>query len=328
MGFWAEYYSTLLKGVTATTWKEKIEARKLVKGLNKEDHQLFVTIRREVEEHKVTRALGDMEKFVPRIAHTADVAERLIFNAITQDRQIIKAENDILQALRELSEKVRNNPNNQVLRKVERELAISVYQGCKEADSEDREEYKIVLEILNESGKHHKFWMRKIRLAFQNEQNQNILARWVIRSEIVDETRNIKKLQRVAIDIRDLTKKVEAQKDSKHQTDLLEKSLIRDYEEVRVAVQKAFKDSYLIKKRVLLMFLKILFDLHTLRQLIENWVSVHNLPEQSGKRLIEEVMGIEDKIAKHFKPLAQGFRIIIAAIDNIQNLALKVAHEV
>ena len=49
MGFWAKYYSTLLKGLTATSWKERSEAKRLVRGLKREDHELYVKIREEVE---------------------------------------------------------------------------------------------------------------------------------------------------------------------------------------------------------------------------------------------------------------------------------------
>ena len=321
MGFWAEYYSTLFKGLTATSWKEKVEARRLVRGLKKEDHELFDTIRQEVEEHRVTRALRDLNKIVPQINKTAEIAEKLIFNEITQERQAINAEKSILEALKKLSDVAAANPKNQVIKKIERELAISVYQGSKDAESEDRKEYKIVMEILDESHLHHKDWMEKIRLMFQKEDKQSILTRWALRSEIADEKRDIKMLRRVAEDILDLIPKVKAQKDSKKAGDLLESTLAKDYEKVRVGVQDAFKNTYLIKKRVLLMFMKILFDLHTLQEMITKWAEESDLPRESSERLIEKVQKVEEDIEKHFQPLAQGFRILISAIDNIQNLA-------
>ena len=177
------------------------------------------------------------------------------------------------------------------------------------------------MEILDESHLHHKDWMEKIRLMFQKEDKQSILTRWALRSEIADEKRDIKMLRRVAEDILDLIPKVKAQKDSKKAGDLLESTLAKDYEKVRVGVQDAFKNTYLIKKRVLLMFMKILFDLHTLQEMITKWAEESDLPRESSERLIEKVQKVEEDIAKHFQPLAQGFRILISAIDNIQNLA-------
>ena len=64
MGFWSEYYSTLFKGLAATSWKEKVEARRLVKGLHKEDHKLYVEIRAKVAEHRVTSALRELERYI------------------------------------------------------------------------------------------------------------------------------------------------------------------------------------------------------------------------------------------------------------------------
>ena len=75
------------------------------------------------------------------------------------------------------------------------------------------------------------------------------------------------------------------------------------------------------------MFMKILFDLHMLREMITKWEEESNLPRESSEKLKGEVQKVEDEIAKHFQPLAQGFRIVISAIDNIQNLALQEANQ-
>lgn len=327
VGFWAKYYSTLFKGLTATSWKERREARRLVRGLKNEDHELYVKIREEVETHHVTGALKDLKHFIKQVRKSAEVAENLIFNAITQDRQIIKAEKEILDALRELSRKV-SNSQNKVLKKVEKELAIAIYQGSKDAEGEERGEYKIVMEVINETHQHHKDWMEKIRTAFQDKDNQSYLARWVIRGEINRETRDIRVLQKVAKDIKALAAKVQTQKFSKREEDMLEEGLVKDYELVRDSLKDAFYESYLIKKRDLLMFLKILFNLHTLREWLDNWVTKHDLPRANVDILIGKIKELEDNIAKHFQPIAQGFRIIINAVDNVQELALEEAQEI
>ena len=326
MGFWTEYYSTLLKGLTATSWKERSEAKRLVRGLKREDHELYVKIREEVGEHRVTAALKDLEHFITQVRKSAEVAEKLIFNAITQDNQILKAEKEILDALKELS-RITANSNNKVLRKLERELAISIYQGSKDAEGEERGEYKIVMEILDEVHKHHKDWMENIRTAFQDKDNQSYLARWAIRGEISRETRDIKALKKVAKDIKALTAKIKAQKASGKLDHWIQQSLEEDYLIVRDSLKDAFYESYLIKKRDLLMFLKILFNLHTLREWLLDWVTKHNLPRTNVDNLIEEIIGLEDNIAKHMQPIAQGFRIIINATDKIQNLALQETEE-
>ena len=139
MGFWSKYYSTLLKGLTATTWKEKSEARRLVKSLKKEDHELYVKIRDKVATHHVTAALEDLKHFLTQVRKSAEVAEKFIFNAITQDRQLLQAEKEILNALKEVSQKTAKTKNN-VIKKLERELALSISQGSKEAEGDERGE--------------------------------------------------------------------------------------------------------------------------------------------------------------------------------------------
>ncbi len=322
-GFWAKYYSTLFKGLTATSWKEKREISKLVKSLHKEDHELYVEIRAKVAEHRVTSVLRELEHFIKEVRKSAKVAEEFIFNAITQDQQIIRAEQDILNALKEISEEVKRNPKNQVLRKVERSLAIYIYQGTKDAEGGDRNEYKIAMEILDEVHKHHKDWMEKIRTMFQVKDTQNLLSRWVIRGEVTREKRDIQVLRKIAKDIKSLAAKVKNQKDSKRAGDMLEEGLTKDYELLTEALKDAFYESYLIKKRDLLMFLKILFNLHNLRQFLERVVKEHNLPKSNVNNLIEKIMALEEDIAKHFQPIAQGFRIIIHSINNIEKLALE-----
>lgn len=322
MGFWAKYYSTLLKGLTATSWKERSEAKRLVRGLKRQDHELYVKIREEVGEHRVTAALKDLEHFITQVRKSAEVAEKFIFNALTQDRQILQTEKEILDALKELS-KVTANSKNKVLGKLEHEMALSIYQGSKDAEIEERGEYKIVMEILDEVHRHHKDWMEKIRTVFQDKDNQSYLARWAIRGEVLRETRDIRALKGVAKNIKTLTAKIKAQKATGKLDHWIQQNLEEDYLIVRDSLKDAFYESYLIKKRDLLMFLKILFNLHTLREWLEDWVGKHNLPRANVDNLIEEIKGLEDNIAKHIQPIAQGFRIIINATDKIENLALQ-----
>lgn len=329
MGFWSEYYSTLLKGLTATTWKEKSEARRLVKSLKKEDHELYKKIREEVTTHHVTGALKDLERFITEVRKSAEIAEKFIFNALTQDRQILQAEKDILNALKELSQKAAKTRNS-VIKKLERELALCIYQGSKDAEVEERGEYKIVMEILDEAHKGHKDWMEKIRMAFQDKQNQSYLTRWAIRGEITRETRDIKALKKVAKDIKKLVAKIQNEKksDSKKQDYWIQQTLGYDYEQVNVALKDAFYQSYLIKKRDLLMFLKILFNLHTLRTWLLKWVEEHNLPRTNVDNIVNKIEGLEESIAKHFQPIAQGFRIVISSVNKIEKLALDEANAI
>lgn len=324
MGFWAKYFSTLLKGLTATSWKEKIEARRLIKSLKKEDHELYVKIRNKVAEHRVTSAIQDLNHFINEVRKSAENAEKLIFNVLTVDQQIVKAEKEILDTLQELS---RKTGSNKILRELERELAISIYEATKLGEAEEREEYKQVMLILNEADQHHKAFMESIRLKFQNEKTQNILARWVIRGEITRERRDIVALQKVARDIRNLARRIKSETAKGKDEKIIKKTLEEDYLIVRKTLKDAFYESFIIKKRDLLMVLKILFNLHNLRQFLVRWTNEHDLPMGNIQHLLNEIKNLEDNIAKEFKPIAQGFRIVISAVEGIEKEAFQEANQ-
>ena len=70
MGFYTEYFSTLLKGLRITALKERIEVRRVVNNLKKADHLLYTSLWEDVEKkHKVTKALKEEKKFLSTGLH-------------------------------------------------------------------------------------------------------------------------------------------------------------------------------------------------------------------------------------------------------------------
>src|SRR3989338_1800574 len=136
MGWYIKYFSTLLKGLGATSFKMRIETRRLIRNLKNQDHELYKKIRSKVEEHRVTSALQDINRFMKDVQKSAENAEKLIFNVITVEQQAVKAEKDILKAIKELSQKTRGN---KTITQLEREFALSMYNGIKKAEGEERE---------------------------------------------------------------------------------------------------------------------------------------------------------------------------------------------
>ena len=319
MGYYSKYFSTLLKGLTATSWKERIEARKLIRYLKNQDNDLYKKIKKKVSEHRVTSALEDLRRFIKEVAKAAENAEKLLFNVITTEQQAAKAEQDIIKALDGLSQKTKGN---KTLVALERELALSIYDGCKVAEGEEREEYKMVMQVIEESSMHHKDFMEALRLRFQKESSQTILTKFAIRGEIRREKNDIRMMQKIAADIREMTNKIHGDHASKNDEEYIKKHLEEDYLKLRDTVKDVFYQSYLIKKRDLFMVLKILFNLHTLREWLTDWAHKHDLPLSSVMDVLKQIKSLEEKIAKEFQPIAQGFRIMISAIDGIQAQAL------
>ena len=79
----------------------------------------------------------------------------------------------------------------------------------------------------------------------------------------------------------------------------------------------ANEDPYTIKKRDTILILKILYDLHTIKELIEDSIQKHNLPQLPSQELISNIEKIENSIVQDFQTVAQGFRIVIAAIERV-----------
>ena len=323
VGYLTKKFSTLLKGLGATSWKEKREARKLIMGLKREDHELYVEIRNKVKEHHVTSALGELDALIKKIRKSAEYAEKLIFNVLTTDEKILEAEKNILESLKELSTKTGNNP---VLKKLVRELALSIYEGTKLGEAEEREEYRQVLLILESAHTHHKAFMEAIRLRFQKEEAQTIFAVPAVRMEISREIRDIKILKKIASDLKVLIGKIGRGTTAGEGEERVRKLLEDDYELIRGSLKDAFYESFLIKKRDLTIVLKILFNLENLRQFLINWAEENNLPRSNVKNLELKIENLEEVIAKDFQPIAQGFRRVIAEVQEMEKLALQEAN--
>jgi hypothetical protein len=325
MGWYTKYFSTLMKGLGATSLKERIEARRLVRYLKNQDNDLYKKVRKKIAEHRVTSAIKDLEKLIKEVAKAAENAEKLIFNVITTEQKIVEAEQEILKALLDISKKAKGNKSIALM---EREMAMVIFNSSKEADSEEREEYKLIIQIINESHLKNKQFMEALRLRFQRESAQTILTKFAIRAEIRKEKVDIRQLQRIGNDIRRMVKKVHGDILSKDDESYMSKILEKDYMVLRNAAKDAFYQSYLIKKRDLLMMLKILFNLHNLRDWLAQWAHEHNLPMAEVIHLLDEIKGLEEKISKEFQPIAQGFRIMIHSIENIKNQALADANQI
>ena len=321
MGYYTKYFSTIFRGLTMTTWKERSEARRLIYELKNEDNLLYKKIVKKVEEeHKVTSALEDLNKLIRELRKSAENSEKLLFNQLTVDLQILEAEKDILKALKELSQKTGSNV---VLHKLERELALSIYEGTKLAEAQDREEYKQVLLIIDEAEAHHKDFMQAIRLRFQKEDFQTILARFAIRAEISRERKDIQLLKKLAGDIRRLTTKIRSM--NKKDEGEVRRVLEKDYLQIRDALKDAFYQSYMIKKRDTMMVLKILNNLNNLKEFLIRWAKEHDLPLTSVQNLLNEITKLESSIVKEFQPIAQGMRIIIASTQRVEKDLLQQA---
>ena len=319
MGFWTEYFSTLLKGLGPTVFKERIEARRVINSLRSADHILYKSIFEDVEKkHRVTKAIKEEKKIIEKLKKAAENAYSLIFNLSTEEIQLLKDIEKILKGLEDFSKSI---GSDQRLKKVERDFAIAIYEALKKAESEDREEFKYVMVIIKEAEEEDKNkFLANVRLAFQKEKAQTLLAKFAARAEIRMAKRDILKLEKIPAKIKKIKDNL-TKKGRKYDVDKALGDLYEIIKEVKVYANDAFKEIFLIAKRDMFLMLKILLDLNTLREFNLEWIGKHNMPKDPIDKKNREINKIEVKIAKDFHTIAQAFRIIIAKTQELENEA-------
>lgn len=319
MGYYTEYFSTLLKGIRITALKERIEVRRIINNLKKSDHILYKSIFEDVEEkHRVTKAIKEEGKLIEELKKSADNGYSLLFNLSTEDMQLLKIIEDILKELESFSKSVGTNAQ---LKKVERELALTIYESLKKDENEEREEFKQVMVVINEAEeKDGNKFMSNISLAFQEEDAQTVLAKFAARSEIRKAKVDILKLQVIPVKIKDIKRRL-TEKRKKEGVERIIAELYGTIQEVKKYSNEAFKELFFVKKRDTLLMLKILLDLNNLKKFNIKWSAEHFMPNEAIKLKNEQVDKIENKISKDFHIIAQAFRIIIKKVQNLEKEA-------
>lgn len=323
MGFYTEYFSTLFKGIRITALKERVEIRRVINGLRKSDHILYKSLWEDVEKmHMVTHAIKEEEKLLGALKKSSENAYSLVFNLSTEEKQLLQAIGQILKELEEFSHGI--DVSNPQLKQLERELSVTIFQALNEAEKEIRKEYRQVELVINESKeKNTNLFMANIRLAFQTEQRQTLLAKFAARSEIRKSKTDILLLQKISSHIRAVRIAIVG-KDKGH-VDASIRGLRGTIQEIKVASRDAFHELYYLQMRAILLTLKILFDLNSLKNYNARWGKAHFMPAKLVDDKAKEINKIEDGISKHFHTIAQAFRIIISKIKELEQKAERAA---
>lgn len=319
MGFYTEYFSTLLKGLRITALKERIEVRRVVNNIRRADHVLYKSLWDDVEQkHKVTKALKEEETLIEELKKSADNAYSLVFNLSTEDIQLLKTIEDILKELEAFS---KSTGANAQLKKVERELVLTIFQALKKAESEERDEFKQVMAVIKEAEEKNKnTFMANVRLAFQEEEQQTMLAKFAARAEIRKAKFDILRLQQIPVKIKALRRRL-TEKGKKDSIERVIGELYGTIQEIKKYCNEAFHEMFYLKKRILLLTLKILLDLNNLKTYNERWKGNHFMPQKPIEEKEKEINKIEEEVSNHFHTIAQAFRIIITKIQKLEKEA-------
>lgn len=77
----------------------------------------------------------------------------------------------------------------------------------------------------------------------------------------------------------------------------------------------------MIKKRDIILVLKVLLDLHNLREANIRWTRNRLVPNAQVLEKNKMIVKIQAEISKHFHVIAQAFRIIIDRIEKLEKEA-------
>lgn len=317
MGFYTQYFSTLLKNIRATAFKERWESRKIVNKLKDSDHRLYKSLFEKVEKtHEVSKAIREEGKLLKSLQIAAENADKLMFNVETEEITLLKTIEEILKELETFSKAVKGNGE---VKKLELELLQQILLALRKAEVEDQKEFKQVRTIIVLSeGKNVGNFMQELRLRFQEKDVQTILAKFALRHEARKALTDILKLRRIPSQIRHLTNKLT--KDKKAKTEDIVSELYVIIREIKQYLNDAFYELFLIMKRDTLFMLKILYDLNNLFNFNLKWIGKSYMPPKAVGEKNKKIFEIEQKISKDFHTFAQAFNIILKKIGELEKI--------
>ncbi len=327
-GFWATYFSTLFKGIRMTALKERFEIRRAVNSLRKADHILYQSLWEDVEQtHRVTHAINEEKRLMDALRKGAENTFSLIYNLETGELQFMGILSDSMKELEKFSEAAGNDPE---IRKIVAGFHQSIWSSLKKLESEQRQEYRQIMLVINEteegeSGDDHELFMANIKLAWQSEKKQTLLAKFAARHEtgrIKIDLMGLKHLPQLIEALRlELTRKRQG-KDTRSK---VLKELEGTIGAAKAQLEDLIKELFLIYKRSILLTLKVILDINNLRQYNNGWKGKNYIPRDLVVKKEEELDKLENSMAKHFHTIAQGFRILITRIQNGEKEARKAA---
>lgn len=324
MGFYTKYFSTLLKSVSATAFKQRWESRRIVNGLKDADHRLYTSLFDEVEnKHQVTKAIKDEERLLKSLRIAAENADKLMFNVETEEITLLKTVEEILKSLQDFSKSVRGNGD---IKKLELELLSTILVALQKAEMENQQEFKQVRTIiaLSENTNVGRF-MEELRLRFQRKNVQTVLAKFALRREARKAKIDIQALRVTPIKIGLLIGQLKDKpiRDELKRTKEIEKqkgSIYYLVQDIKKYLNDAFYELFLIMRRDTLFMLKILYDLNNLVEFNLKWANKNYMPRSAVTVKNQKIADIHQKISKDFHTFAQAFNIILKKIEELEKL--------
>ena len=345
MGYYTEYFSTLMKSDWALALKERWDSKRVIKYSQQVDKLIYKTMPQLVKaEHRVTEALKKEEMTISDLKEVAKYGLHLAFNSAFQDEHIFKTIHHIIEIMRNIEESVVNmkknssisapDINKRMIVNLENELeslsqqfAIMISRQSQKAEKETREEMKDVMNLITQSHTMtHEDFMTAVREKFQSLKSQTYLARFAFRFDVQHEKSMLAKLGAISVQLEHLKRDFE---NILKNLDKKYRDLPGKVKEFKVITQQskkyiegAFFYSYKIKKRDFNVMLNMMVNMDVLTVMDNEWIRLHFMPEAPTREKIDEIREIEKKMSEKLNVVAQSLRISISAEEDMKNQAL------
>lgn len=344
MGYYTEYFSTLLKSNWALSIKQRWDSKRIVRYSKKADTLIYKTLPEKIEvEHKVTSALKDQDKAVEAIKEVVKYGLQLAFNSSYEDEILLRTVKHIIEnweKIHEIIDKMKRERNlftDPTIREVEPELeklsqkfVIMIIRQTAKAEREEREEMKDVMDLINESHKvNHEQFMTKAKNVFSSLTSQTKLASLALRWDIQHEKRLIIDLERLSVKLEEQKKRFDRILNNINTRQHELPKILGQFKQIVDMSEKdiggAFLYSYKIKKRDFKLMLTMMVNAEVLKKMDLRYIRMHFLPELPTLQRIKDIENVEEKLSQKLHTVAQALRISINANENIRRKAMPLA---
>lgn len=335
MGYYTEYFSTLLKSNWVLALKQRWDSRRVVRYSRLADKEIYKVLPEKVEvEHKVSEALKDEDKAVEAISLVIKYGLQLAFNSSFEDEIVLRTIKHLIENMEKFHQIMVQTKNKPGLAKVERELgnlsrkfAIMIGDQAKSAQRREREEMKDVMNLITQSHRYNAdTFMTAVKQRFSSITSQTLLARYAFRHDIQHEKRLVLALERLCVRLEEQRKLFERTLNNINKRYKELPKVVNKFKEIieesENDIKGAFFYSYKIKKRDFYMMLTMMVNANVLKNLDIKWLRMHFMPAIPTEARIRDIEDLEKKLGEKLHVVAQALRIEITAQSAIAKKAM------
>lgn len=343
MGYLLEKYSTLFKGLWITYLKERRLSGKITKHMGLLHSNIYVTLPKLVDEHKVTKALKLVKKLVeggkvlfifPKkglLEETSKEEYKFIFDEMYSEESVLKGIIQLEKMLEQLKAKSHADHKKDIEeleKKVDNIIAIHLLNAIKKLRRYDKGAYKDDMNVINAAKTVDKeSFMNQLKVLFK-DMDVSRLRRFPIRKDVRVFKRDSIKLKTDEKNIKKVVKEIEDMLKGKKVKDS-PKEIIEKIEQLAKQIEhdlvEGFHEAYKGMKRIFNLIYLLTGYEDVLSLQLEGWAKENKLPKLPVQEYITELRGIRAKRINEMHVIAQALRRIYQEEKNIEKEAVKLA---